>query len=640
MSLWDYYRQVAKGIGGRPFADIRERQDFEARREHLLRDFIESVGLQDAPDFHPTAVEDRGRVAGRGFSMQRIAYQLLPDCWSSANLYYPDPFPPDGSLPAVLYVCGHSALGIHPYQQHGIMWARRGYICMVLDTITQNDNPGKHNGVGGSGERQDWISMGYSAVGGEMWNSIRALDILAAAPGVDPERIGVTGNSGGGGHSFFLGIIDQRIKAVATAGGVTRPQHLLDCQQLITHCDCLCLYNQYRHDPCEYAALMAPRALLFVFGREDYHFLPSAFRELHAETQKIYALYGHAERCRLFEYRGPHGYTPESVAAIQEWFDTHLAGERRAAEPLAEQELEERHTSVFNGSPPQPNRLAMLPELLTRTGTVSLPATPDEWPAIRDNVRQGIRETLMPVFASEPPVKFEPLSEWLKSTCQGMAAYHRYTAAVDGGELWAETLVPPTDSEYVFVGVAAPDQISRDVMVRIMDRSPHALAIVVPRFCGFHYCATQERHLVSAGCYTGMTPFMLMLEDLQRALPSLMRLPELKGRKPVLYGRGEAGVAALYHTLLEDSIAGLVVEDIPSSHREGAYFLNVLRVLDIQHAFGMPAPRRVSVLNGNPSLWAKRLYDRLGCLHNLQVGHSMKEIMNSFGAATTGGDRP
>lgn len=628
MSLWNYYRQVAQSIAQSPLGKIQSRSDLDTHREALRREFLISAGLPEIPDFHPTEVVDHGTVQGKGFRMQRVSYPVLPDCWAAANIYHPDPLP-DGDLPAVLYVIGHSPTGTHNAQRHGIMWARRGYICMTVDTIEQNDNPGMHRGLL-TGPRSDWISLGYSSVGGEMWNSIRALDILEATQGVNADRIGVTGNSGGGGHSFFLAVADPRIRAVATSGGITQPQHLLECQQMMTHCACLTLINPFRNDPTAYATLIAPRPLLFVFGRGDYHFLPPSFRRMHADVQRIYAEYGKEDHCQLFEYEGPHGYTPDSVAAIQRWFDKHLAGEERTASALSEMELSESETSVFNGTPPQPNRLDMLPELLSRTGSVRLPDSPAEWPAIRAATVADIRGQLMPVFETTSEASFKPLWNWTKSTVQGLASYHRYTAEAGGHEMWLETLVPPEKTDYVFIGIADQNQIARNLLEKIMDRSQHSLAVFVPRFCGFNHCASQADLLLNAGAYTGMTPFMLMLEDLQRMIGKILDLPELKGMKPVLYGRGEAGIAALYHAILDERIDSLILEDIPNSHRKGAYFLNVLKLLDIQHALGLAAPRRISFLNAAPSLWAKRLYARLECTDRLQVAHSIKEVMQSY----------
>jgi hypothetical protein len=62
-------------------------------------------------------------------------------------------------------------------------------------------------------------------------------------------------------------------------------------------------------------------------------------------------------------------------------------------------------------------------------------------------------------------------------------------------------------------------------------------------------------------------------------------------------------------------VAGLALEDLPASHRDGGYILGVLRVLDLAEALGLMAPRPVAVVNmGKISNkhWARRAYDRLG----------------------------
>ena len=58
-------------------------------------------------------------------------------------------------------------------------------------------------------------------------DAMRGVDFLASRAEVDPNRIGAFGCSGGGTMTAYLGALDPRVKAVATACYVTDFDHLL-----------------------------------------------------------------------------------------------------------------------------------------------------------------------------------------------------------------------------------------------------------------------------------------------------------------------------------------------------------------------------------------------------------------------------
>ena len=65
-----------------------------------------------------------------------------------------------------------------------------------------------------------------------------------------------------------------------------------------------------------------------------------------------------------------------------------------------------------------------------------------------------------------------------------------------------------------------------------------------------------------------------------------------------IIGKHQAGILAAYAALFEPSIKEVVIVDPPKSHKEGPYFLGVLRVLDIPEALGLLAPNvKLTLIN-------------------------------------------
>jgi dienelactone hydrolase len=56
-------------------------------------------------------------------------------------------------------------------------------------------------------------ALGQTFAGAVLADDLVALDVLAAADGVDPERLGTFGFSGGGGRSLLLAALDHRVRA-------------------------------------------------------------------------------------------------------------------------------------------------------------------------------------------------------------------------------------------------------------------------------------------------------------------------------------------------------------------------------------------------------------------------------------------
>ena len=620
-TLWQYYVDTAAAITDRALVGIDTLEQWERERPRRREEFLRSMSLHDMPACD-LKVTDYGEFRGPGYRALRLAYQLLPDVWGTGNLLLPDPLPA-GRLPAVLFVNGHNSSAVGDTSELTLVWPRRGYACFVFDTIAQTDNPGFHHGLF-SGYRQDWISRGYSAAGGELLNGLRAFELLHGRPEVDPRRIGVTGRSGGGAHSFFIALAEERVAAAVPIVGVASLKRTIGDRGYRDQCDCMYAFNLYQRDNIDFAALIAPRPVLFCFGAADTLFSPDEYRTMVEKTRRVYRLYGRVENCRLLEHAGPHGEIEPAASETCRWFDANLLGESQPVGPVGKPEIGESRGSVFNGNRPVPDRVDLLPELMSDPASHSLPRTAAEWPALRAGIVAGLRENVF---------------HWLDHTTEAASFEHRchnrHRGEIGGMEVWLETPAPSTaPPKRIVLAVCDVDQPMDDLAMELAPRFPgEALAFLEPRATGLNapLLGHGRRQVERVGALVGLTLPLLWMNDIRHAVAYLRGLPECAGSEIYLCGKGDAGVACLYHAICHDDIDGVFLVDPPDSHLCGGYLPAILRELDITSAVGLMAPRPVGIACGRLTewyalRWGHRVYHRLGVPDRHALGRTVDDV--------------
>ena len=172
------------------------------------KDWVES-----APKFQEVGVVE----TGGGYRIRKFRYEIVPGFQAGALLYEPDHT--NGKIPAIISLAGHDGpLGYaYPFKQkRAIAWAKHGVMVLSLEWFSY----GEMNQAGNDhsyGAHLDLV--GANAVGIFYLEERRGLDFLYNHPGVDRNRIGVTGLSGGGWQTIMLSSLDERVKAANPVAG-------------------------------------------------------------------------------------------------------------------------------------------------------------------------------------------------------------------------------------------------------------------------------------------------------------------------------------------------------------------------------------------------------------------------------------
>ena len=610
-TFWSELVENARRISAQALDEIGSRAQWEPLRVQRRNEFFEMVGLGVLPRKCALAVQSFGMLKGPGYRIEKLSFQTIPDVRVTASLYLPDGL--QRPAPAVLYPCGHSQSGTQWYQPQGELWARRGYVCLVFNTLEQADcleAGGDHHGLC-SEKRFDWISRGYASTGGELWNSLRALDLLLARPEVDPARVGVTGISGGGALSWWIAVADERVKAAAPFCGTSTIGSYVADRTLNGHCDCIFYHNIFERDLADVGALIAPRPLLVCSATHDALFHPTSYREVVERLKKVYGYYGVSEQVDLCEYPGTHGYSAAGHVAVQKWFDRYVAGEERAIYQPEPARFSEKELACYEGAPPSTDRMALLPELLSVPGRVPHSDTLEELADRRRKVGAELRRTTFHHFpGEEPPLALAEVGAW-----QGVKIFDFTTEGETRLRLW---LYDPWEKEspQTVLGVMGPGDRAEGLCKKMREFHPGPLAIVEPRGTGtLSWNPSQDWMLTRAGLLVGRTPESVRVWDALRGVQALRAVQGEKAGGVFLFGQGPTGVLALHVALLDEEVAGVLADAPPWTHAEGPYLLGVLRVLDVPQLAGLIAPRPVGLVNVRQRQfqWAGVQYARVGC---------------------------
>jgi dienelactone hydrolase len=146
-----------------------------------------------------------------------------------------------------------------------------------------------------------------------------ALDILAARPDVDRQRLGCIGHSLGAKEALYLAAFDERLSAtVSSEGGIGTAMSNWDADWYLGPGAKDQAFGREHH---ELLALAAPRPFLLVGGDSADG---SASWPYVAAAQSVYRLYGEPPRLGLLNHRRGHAVPGDVLPRLLDWLETYV----------------------------------------------------------------------------------------------------------------------------------------------------------------------------------------------------------------------------------------------------------------------------------------------------------------------------
>ena len=382
----DQRLQAPKDLDGYfPFQPPASSEAWERRANQVRQRILVSQGLWPMPTKSDLKAQIYGRIDRGDYTVEKVHFESAPGFFVTGNVYRPKKIQ-GGKAPAVLFAHGHWADarlsqatdaelrneiatgqerflegGKSRFQSMCVQLARMGCVVWQWDMLGDSDSKQlSHQLVHGFAKQrpemnttENWGLYSpqaeahlQSIMGLQTWNAVRSLDFLLELPEVDPQRVAITGASGGGTQTMLLAGIDPRIAlsfpavmvSTAMQGGCT--------------CENASLLRVGTGN-VEFAGLFAPKPQGMTTA-DDWtkEMSTKGFPEL----KRLYGLLGGADRVVL--QRGehfPHNYNAVSRTAFYNWLNKHF--HLGQAEPVLERDYtvsSRSELSVWDAGHPAP----------------------------------------------------------------------------------------------------------------------------------------------------------------------------------------------------------------------------------------------------------------------------------------------
>lgn len=313
-------------------ASLKTKEDW-IKRQAKVRDILMNKIAGPFPEKTPLNAKVTGVLKKDGYKIEKIVFESQPAFYVTGVLFIPEG---KGKKPAILFTSGHyqEAFRNPVYQTVILNLVKKGFIVFAIDPLSQGeriqlyDDAKKASAIGPTTREHGYLGAqtlipGVSLARYFIWDGIRAIDYLLTRKEVDPERLGVTGHSGGGTQSAYIFACDERIKAGAPINYITGFRRLLesigpqDAEQNMFHA----VSNGITH--ADLLEVRAPNPSLILAGTRDFFSIQGA-RESYAEVKNAYRILGAEENANYVDDDFEHGYTKKLREGTYTFFQKSL----------------------------------------------------------------------------------------------------------------------------------------------------------------------------------------------------------------------------------------------------------------------------------------------------------------------------
>ncbi len=611
----------------------RTPEQWREYQNYVRENFTKAIG--EFPEKTPLNVKNVGTLERNGYRIEKIIFESRPQFYVTTNVYVPTMLA--GILPAIVSVDGHGAAGkVGGGQEKFVNLVKKGFIVLAYDPVGQGErseyvDPETGQDLYRRGTQQHCQAGNVCFLTGtnlaqyRAWDGIRAIDYLLTRSDVDPERIGITGCSGGGTITTFITTLDDRLKASVPACYITRLR------------DRMCRDGEISHDAEQSPAgilkqgidiadllmPMAPRPMMICATQQDFFPFRGALANYN-ELQLMYADFNSIEKFTLAQADAGHGYAPHGLRALYAFMGRWLDGN----------DTDWREVKVDR----EPDSLLYC----TQTGAVATslggetvwsinqklaqeikysPAVPKNksgFEAYRDNLIQDIQSILaLPEIPTSPVVKsfgeftekgidVEKVAVQIERDIWVPGLFYKKQGITQGDALMMVHEYGKTQLHDWAMEKAAGGKI-------VFTIDPRGVGETMDTYwergidTGYYEWSRDETSFTYSSFLLGRPMLGLRVLDVLTAANYLNSRPEVKN-DITLYGKGHAGLVALFAGALDKRFTKVVCENALISYdsiindKHYAVHLNnflpdVIKHFDLPDVAAITAPRELYLIN-------------------------------------------